>query len=63
MTEQSSYKDTLYTIDKSGRRKWVYPNLADGKWWFRRATVAYTLMTFYLIMPWISIEKVNKVSF
>ncbi|MEZ4752848.1 MAG: cytochrome c oxidase accessory protein CcoG [Bdellovibrionota bacterium] len=56
MTEQASYKDTLYTIDKSGRRKWVYPNLADGKWWFRRATVAYLLMTFYLLMPWITIK-------
>lgn len=52
----SDFKETLYTIDQQGRRKWVYPNLVRGAWYYRRYIVAYTLMLFYLAMPWVTIN-------
>lgn len=49
------FRETLYTIDKKGRRKWVYNTLAEGFWHNRRRIVAYLLLAFYLSMPWITI--------
>jgi cytochrome c oxidase accessory protein FixG len=50
------FRETLYTIDRKGRRKWVYNSLADGFWHHRRKFVAYSLLAFYLGMPWIEIN-------
>ena len=60
-SSNSDFRDTLYTIDKSGRRKWVYPNLIKGFWFNRRAVVAYALMLFYLSMPWITINNLQGI--
>lgn len=56
MAAGEDYRDTLYTIDSRGRRKWVYAHLVPGRFFRRRATVAYVLMAFYLLMPWIVIN-------
>lgn len=59
MAEDSNakdFKDTLYTVDSRGNRRWVYSDLVKGKWLYRRAVVAYILMVFYLAMPWITIR-------
>ncbi len=53
---EHSFRDTLYTIDKQGHRRWVYPAFLPGKWFTKRAVVAYLLMAFYLAMPWITIN-------
>ena len=50
-----SFRDTLYTINKKGQRKWLYPKLIKGKFFYRRACVAYFLLVFYLILPWITV--------
>ena len=50
------FRDNLYTIDKQGHRKWVYPALVKGRFLWRRAAVAYPLMAFYLAIPWITIN-------
>ena len=49
------YKDTLYTINKDGNRKWVYPKLIKGRFFYRRIITAYVLIAFYLSLPWITI--------
>jgi cytochrome c oxidase accessory protein FixG len=49
------FRETLYTIDKRGNRRWVYPALVKG-WFFRhRRIVIYALMAFYLSMPWLTV--------
>jgi cytochrome c oxidase accessory protein FixG len=49
------FRDTLYTIDKRGHRRWVYPTLVKG-WFFRhRRMVIWALMAFYLLMPWLTV--------
>ncbi|MBP9837668.1 MAG: cytochrome c oxidase accessory protein CcoG [Proteobacteria bacterium] len=52
----SDFRETLYTIDKRGKRKWVYANVIQGKFLNRRAFVAYFLIVFYLTLPWITIN-------
>jgi cytochrome c oxidase accessory protein FixG len=55
MNQNDGYKETLYTIGKDGHRKWVYPSLEKGAWFNKRLVVAYALIAFYLLMPWITI--------
>ena len=50
------FRETLYTVDQEGRRKWVYSALVEGAWFHRRQVVAYSLMAIYLLMPWLSIN-------
>jgi len=52
---KSDFRDTLYTVDKSGRRKWVYPRFQPGRFVRRRRAAAWGLIVFYLALPWISI--------
>lgn len=52
----SDFKETLYTVDADGNRRWVYSDLVKGFWLKQRAIVAYGLMAFYLGMPWITIN-------
>lgn len=58
MTEgagRGDFRDTLYTVDKSGRRRWVYPRFSPGRIMRVRRVVAWILIAFYLALPWISI--------
>lgn len=51
-----SYRDSLYTIGQGGHRKWVYPEIVFGKFLKVRTLVAYLLMAFYLLAPWLKIN-------
>lgn len=44
------------TIGKQGKRKWVYHDIAKGKWASRRKIVIAVLIVFYLAAPWITIN-------
>ena len=57
----TDFRETLYTIDRTGHRRWVYSALVRGAWFKRRAVVAYSLMALYLCMPWISINGMQGV--
>jgi cytochrome c oxidase accessory protein FixG len=50
------FRETLYTVDEHGRRKWVYSSLIKGKFFRPRQFVAYLLLAFYLSMPWVVIN-------
>lgn len=52
---EQSFRDTLYTVDKQGRRRWVYPSLVKGAIFHKRRIVAYCLMAVYLSMPWLKV--------
>jgi len=49
------FRNTLYTVDRTGRRKWVYPLYAPGRLMRLRTVVACFLIIFYLSLPWITI--------
>jgi cytochrome c oxidase accessory protein FixG len=57
------FRDTLYTVDKSGRRRWVYSSLVKGFFYNRRVIVAYGLMALYLLAPWVTIGGKQAVLF
>lgn len=50
------FRETLYTIDARGNRRWVYSALVKGGWFKKRVIVAYALMIIYLALPWIKIN-------
>lgn len=52
----SDFRETLYTIDQKGRRKWVYSDLIKGAFFRKRALIIYLLMACYLLMPWVVIQ-------
>lgn len=54
MSEQ--FRETLYTVDKRGHRKWVYATVVAGRFRKWRSYVMVALMGFYLLMPWITIR-------
>jgi cytochrome c oxidase accessory protein FixG len=51
----SDFRETLYTVDNKGNRRWVYADIVIGFWTKRRAIVAYVLMAWYLLLPWITV--------
>lgn len=51
----SDFRETLYTVDSHGQRRWVYPALMTGRFFMRRRIVAIMLMAIYLIMPWVEV--------
>ncbi len=47
------YRDTIATVDQSGKRIWIYPKKPKGRFYEYRKVVSYILLVFLLGMPWI----------
>lgn len=45
----------LATLEADGRRRWIWPKLARGFWWRRRAIVGWGLIVLFVSLPWIRI--------
>lgn len=45
------YRDTFATSTKGGGRRWLYPEVVKGKWFWRRAWAAYLLLASLLAGP------------
>ncbi|MFC2186617.1 cytochrome c oxidase accessory protein CcoG [Fulvivirgaceae bacterium LMO-SS25] len=50
------YRDTIATVDASGKRIWVYPKKPSGRFHNWRAVVAVVLLTLLFGAPWIKID-------
>ncbi|RMF43282.1 MAG: cytochrome c oxidase accessory protein CcoG [Planctomycetota bacterium] len=46
----------LSTLERDGRRRWLYPRLVKGKWWRRRRALAYVLMVIFVLVPYLRID-------
>ncbi|GIW99149.1 MAG: cytochrome c oxidase accessory protein CcoG [Pirellulaceae bacterium] len=46
----------LSTLDRDGKRRWLYPRLAKGRWWRRRRALAYVLMVIFVIVPYLKVD-------
>ncbi|MBK9274441.1 MAG: cytochrome c oxidase accessory protein CcoG [Flavobacteriales bacterium] len=51
-----SFRDSIATVDKQGKRVWVYPKKPSGKWFNRRLAFGYTLLAFLLVGPFLRIS-------
>lgn len=61
--ESHDFRETLYTIDKRGNRRWVYNAIVKGRFFTRRNIVMTALLLFYLSMPWIVIGGEQAIHF
>jgi polyferredoxin len=53
---QETYRDSLATIDKEGKRVWIYPKKPQGRFYEWRTWVSFVFLAFFLVMPFIKIE-------
>ena len=51
----SSYVD-LSTVEHDGKRKWVYPLLKKGRWFYKRLALAIFLIAILIILPWTTVN-------
>ncbi len=50
-----SFRDTIGTVDKDGKRTWVFAKKVSGKWFNRRQFFSYALLALMFIAPFIKI--------
>lgn len=54
--EPETYRDSIGTMEQSGKRKWVFPRKPKGRYTNYRNLVAYCLLLFYFALPFIMIN-------
>ncbi|HRH38594.1 MAG TPA: 4Fe-4S binding protein, partial [Flavobacteriales bacterium] len=52
---EESFRDSISTVDKQGRRLWVYPKKSHGKFTNWRQRFGYSLLTLLFIGPFLRI--------
>ena len=55
-TNSSEYRDSIATVDNSGKRVWVFPKKPKGKYYNRRKIVGYSLLLFLFAAPFITVN-------
>lgn len=53
---QESFRDSIATIDKSGKRAWIYPKKPSGKLFNLRAYASYIYLIVFFGLPFIKIQ-------
>jgi len=53
--EDELYRDSISTVDKSGKRIWIYPKMPKGKFYEYRKYVSYVLLALLFAMPFIKV--------
>ncbi len=56
INEDSNFRDRLGTVDKEGKRIWVYPKKPSGKFYDLRKIVSYLLLVILMVSPFIKIN-------
>lgn len=54
--KDDSFRDSIGTIDKEGKRQWVFPKKPKGPLYEKRKIVSYVLLAFLLSAPFIKIN-------
>lgn len=50
---EDSFRDSLATVDKSGKRIWIYPKKPSGRFYNWRKWLSYFLLILLFGLPWI----------
>ncbi len=53
---EDNFRDSISTIDKGGKRAWVFPKKPVGRFYDRRKIVSYLLLAFLFSAPFIKIN-------
>lgn len=51
-----SFRDSISTVDAQGKRIWLYPKKPSGRYYNARKWVAYILIVFFFVGPFIKIN-------
>ena len=51
-----SFRDSIATIDKQGKRAWIFPKIPKGKFYEKRKLLSYVLLAFLLSAPFVKIN-------
>lgn len=54
--EDAAYRDSLATVDKSGKRIWIFPKMPSGKYYNYRKLLSYLLLAILFGLPWIKVN-------
>lgn len=54
--EEETFRDSVGTIDKTGKRKWVFPRKPKGKFTTQRNYTSYVLLLIFFVLPFIKIN-------
>lgn len=54
--DPETYRDSIGTMEQSGKRKWVFPRKPKGKYTNYRNIVSYVLLIIYFSLPFIKIN-------
>ena len=54
--EQENFRDTIATINKEGKRAWIFPKKPSGKFYRYRKYVSYFLLLFLVLAPFVKIN-------
>lgn len=50
------FRDHLSTADKEGHRRWLYPKMPEGRWYWRRIYVSWLLLAIMFLGPFIRVQ-------
>ncbi len=53
---EEAFRDSIATIDKEGKRSWIYPTKPAGKYYNWRSYVSYAYLLVFMIIPFIKID-------
>lgn len=56
MQQDTSFRDSLATVDDEGKRKWIYPKKPAGKYYNYRQIVAYLLLLLLFLGPFVRVN-------
>ncbi len=55
MKNEDDFRDTIATVDETGKRRWVYPRQPDGRFYRWRSYVSYLLLLVLFGLPWVRV--------
>lgn len=61
--EEEAFRDRIATVNADGKRVWVYPKKPKGKWLNRRKLIAYFLLIFLVVAPFVKLDGVPFLQF
>jgi cytochrome c oxidase accessory protein FixG len=54
--ESKTYRDRPINLEPDGTRKWIYAKQPKGKWYRRRTIIAWILLAFLVLAPFIKVN-------
>ncbi len=56
VVDAETFRDSIGTMDQSGKRKWVFPKKPSGKYTNYRTLVSYFLLALFFVVPFLKIH-------